>query len=135
MGIQNVSGVAPLFQVFDMPKSIAFYRDVLGFEVVATSKPDKNDPDCDWAMLKLGGATIMLNTRYERDKRPAQPGSNSGHEDVTLYFGCPNVDEAYAEIRQKWANAKRPETAHYGMRQMYLTDPDGFSLCFQHPAK
>jgi hypothetical protein len=25
--------MAPLFQVFDMPTSIAFYRDVLGFTV------------------------------------------------------------------------------------------------------
>jgi catechol 2,3-dioxygenase-like lactoylglutathione lyase family enzyme len=38
MGIE-IRGMAPLLQVFDMPTSIAFYRDVLGFEVVTTSKP------------------------------------------------------------------------------------------------
>ena len=32
MGIE-IRGMAPLFQVFDMPTSVAFYRDVLGFEV------------------------------------------------------------------------------------------------------
>jgi glyoxylase I family protein len=35
----QVEGVAPLFQVFDMPASIHFYRDLLGFEVINTSKP------------------------------------------------------------------------------------------------
>ncbi len=29
----KVEGVAPLIQVFDMPTSVAFYRDVLGFEL------------------------------------------------------------------------------------------------------
>ena len=35
----EIRGMAPLFQVYDMPTSIAFYRDVLGFEVVTTSTP------------------------------------------------------------------------------------------------
>ena len=33
MGIK-IQGMAPLIQVFDMPRSVAFYRDVLGFELV-----------------------------------------------------------------------------------------------------
>ena len=30
----KVEGGAPLLQVFDMPTSLAFYRDKLGFEVL-----------------------------------------------------------------------------------------------------
>ena len=33
----EVQGLAPLLQVFDMPTSIRFYRDLLGFTVVTTS--------------------------------------------------------------------------------------------------
>ncbi len=29
--------MAPLLQVFDMPESLKFYRDILGFAVVQTS--------------------------------------------------------------------------------------------------
>jgi hypothetical protein len=29
----DVRGLVPLLQVFDMPTSIRFYRDVLGFEL------------------------------------------------------------------------------------------------------
>jgi hypothetical protein len=32
------AGLTPLVQVFDMPTSVRFYRDVLGFEVVSTSE-------------------------------------------------------------------------------------------------
>lgn len=66
----EIRGVAPLFQVFDMPTSIAFYRDVLEFEVLTTSAPD---PHFDWALLKLNGVELMLNTAYEHDQRPPAP--------------------------------------------------------------
>ena len=34
-----IRGLASLLQVFDMPRSIHFYRDLLGFEVLRTSRP------------------------------------------------------------------------------------------------
>jgi uncharacterized glyoxalase superfamily protein PhnB len=130
MGIHNLHGVAPLLQVFDMPTSVAFYRAVLGYELVATSEPG---PLFDWAMLKHGGATIMLNTKYERDKRPPQPEPALGRDDFALYFRCDDVDAAYAGLRGK-CDVKPPATTHYGMRQLSVRDPDGYHLCFQHPA-
>jgi len=59
----EIRGMAPLLQVFDMPTSIGFYRDVLGFEVDSTSKP--TGERFDWALLKLNGVELMLNTAYE----------------------------------------------------------------------
>jgi glyoxylase I family protein len=35
----EIRGLTPLLQVFDMPTSVRFYRDVLGFELVSTSQP------------------------------------------------------------------------------------------------
>jgi glyoxylase I family protein len=57
MGIE-VRGLAPLLKVFDMPTSIAFYRDVAGFEVIATSAPG---PKFDRALLSSQGVELMLN--------------------------------------------------------------------------
>ena len=31
--------------------------------------------------------------------------------------------------------ASPPKVAPYGMRQLYLSDPDGYGLCFQHPVE
>jgi glyoxylase I family protein len=130
MAIKNVSGLAPLFQVFDCAKSLAWYRDVLGFEVVSTHEPEGH---LSWAMLRLGNATLMLNAKYEVHKTPAVPESVTGRNDVTLYFACDNVDEAYLDLRARGCSVEEPSTAYYGMRQMHVVDPDGFSLCFQHP--
>jgi len=130
MGIE-IRGMALLLQVFDMPASIAFYRDALGFEVVTTSKPMCEH--FDWALLRLNDVELMLNTAYEEDARPPapDPARIAGHDDTCLYFGCPDVDVAYAFLRARGVAAKEPKVAPYGMKQLYISDPDGYSLCFQ----
>ncbi|HJR63601.1 MAG TPA: VOC family protein [Gemmatimonadaceae bacterium] len=132
MGIE-IRGMAPLLQVFDMPTSIRFYRDVLGFELVSTSEPGD---DCDWAMLSLRGVKIMLNTAYERGHRPPAPEAPriAIHEDTGLFFALEDLDGAYGYLRSKGVEAEKPKVAPYGMKQMYLKDPDGYVLCFQWPA-
>ena len=127
-----IHGLTPLLQVYDMPKSIAFYCRVLGFSVVLKSDPGE---DFYWAMLKLGGAMLMLNTAYEPNHRPPapEPSRVAGHADTNLTFGCGNVDEVYAHLRASGWEAQEPVNTHYGMRQVYTKDPDGFELCFQHP--
>jgi glyoxylase I family protein len=134
MGIE-IRRMAPLLQVFDMPTSIAFYRDVLGFEVVSASKP--RGEHFDWALLQLGSVELMLNTAYEEDVRPpaSDPARFAAHDDTCLYFGCPDVDAAYAYLRARGVAANEPKVAPYGMKQLYLSDPDGYSLCFQWPTK
>jgi glyoxylase I family protein len=131
MGIA-ARGVCPLLEVFDMPTSIRFYRDVLGFEVVGAAPPGD---DCDWALLRLDETELMLNTAYERGERPKapDPARVSGHADTTLFFGCPDVDAAYAHLRARGVEVREPRVRDYGMKQLSLTDPDGYGLCFQWP--
>jgi len=119
--------MCPLFQVFDLPASLNFYQNILGFQLVEGTD--------DWAMLRREKMWIMLNTAYESPERPPQPDPvrQSFHEDVTLYFGCPDPDAAYSELSSLGVKLDPPKTAPYGMRQLYFHDPDGYLLCFQCP--
>jgi glyoxylase I family protein len=133
----EVTGVAPLVQVFHMPTAIRFYRDKLGFTITGNSKAKSSDPDdVDWVMLELGGATVMLNTAYDPEDVPAQPDALrwDGHQDTCLYLGCPDVDAAYRELVARGVEVNPPKVAWYGMKQLYLKDPDGFGICFQWKA-
>jgi len=129
----EVRSVCALLQVFDMPASIRFYRDVLGFEVVETSQ--RNGDRFDWGLLRLGQAEVMLNTAYEEGDRPAVPNSAraAAHGDTILYFGCPDVDAAYRHLRERGIGVNEPQVVPYGMKQLYVSDPDGYLLCFQWP--
>lgn len=134
----EVLGVCPYFEVYDMPTSVHFYRDLLGFEIVTTSPALGGKDRFHWCMLRLGGAEVMLNTAYETDgERPSREEHLQArkYREACLFFGTPDVDGAYAELVAKGVVVNRPpKVAHYGMKQMYLQDPDGFGLCFQWSA-
>jgi catechol 2,3-dioxygenase-like lactoylglutathione lyase family enzyme len=129
----DIRGVCPLLQVFDMPTSVRFYRDVLGFALVGNA-PLRAPDEFGWCLLRYAdGTEIMLNTAYDYGERPEapEPMRQAGHGDVCLYIGCPDVDAAYRLLRDKGLDVKEPQVARYGMKQLYVTDPDGFGICFQ----
>jgi|SRR6187200_1776495 len=130
----QLGGFTVLLQVFDMPTSLAFYRDVLGF-TLADDVPA--DGKCDFAMLALNGSDLMLNTAYEADDRPETLGDDrrGAHRDTALFFACPNVDEAYAELIARGLRVTPPAVQAYGMKQIYLEDPDGYEICLQQPIR
>ncbi|HMF65795.1 MAG TPA: VOC family protein [Edaphobacter sp.] len=132
----EIRGVTPLLQVYDMPTSVHFYRDLLGFTIVTTSPPLGGEDRFHWIWLRRNDADLMLNTAYEFDDErpvPADPARVAAHGDTCLYFGCPDVDAAHEELRSKGVAVKEPQVAH-GMKQMCLCDPDGYNLCFQWKA-
>ena|SRR5687768_823769 len=130
----EIRGMSPLVQVFDMPASLAFYRDKLGFPVTGDSG---QADESGWVMLNLGEATIMLNTAYDDGERPDRPDAArvSAHADTCIYFGCPDVDAAYDHLRANAIDCEPPSIAPYGMKQLYVRDPDNYNLCFQWPAR
>lgn len=137
----EIKGVCPYFEVYDMPASLRFYIDQLGFSIVEHS-PHRGGDDpyrYHWVWLRLGTADIMLNTCYEFDEeRPTREEHLRlrAHRDACLFFGCPDVDAAYTELTARGVTIDRPpKVAPYGMKQMYFHDPDGFGLCFQWKAE
>ena len=128
----RTGGFATLIQVFDMPTALAFYRDVLGFEVISDASEDGR---CDWVWLKSGESVLMLNTAYEADVRPPAPDPTrlAAHSDTTLYFDCEDINAAGAELRACGVATSEPIVTDYGMKRLYLKDPDGYEICLQQP--
>ena len=129
----DIRGLCPLLEVFDMPASIHFYCEVLGFSIVTSAEPP---PTYGWTLLRLNGTELMIEPAYEKGKRPLTQDSsrNIAHRDTGLYFGCPNIDEAYTLLLSKGINLQVPRITFYGMKQLYITDPDNYVLCLQWPA-
>jgi uncharacterized glyoxalase superfamily protein PhnB len=132
------TGLVPLLQVFDMPAALRFYRDVLGFSV-ASSSPEIDAAEgryFHWALLRLGGAELMLNTAYDANERPParEPERWRGHADTGLFIACDDLDSVHTQLAAHGVVVAPPRLAPYGMWQLYVTDPDGYGLCFQRPA-
>lgn len=74
----------------------------------------------------------MLNDQYEPGKVPAAPPPErtKWHHDTCLYLGA-DPDAAYEFLKSLGFELESPTDAPYGMRQLYLLDPDGYNICFQ----
>ena len=130
----DIRYLTPLLEVFSMRRSLAFYRDVLGFEVAADSG---GGDDASWVWLRRRDLNLMLNDQYEPGRVPDAPPPERvrWHKDTCIYFGCPDTDAAYLYLKSKGVKCDPPTIAPYGMKQLYLLDPDGYNICFQWPAE
>jgi len=128
----NITGLAPMLHVFDMPASLKFYRDILGFTIVMSSEP--ND-ETNWVLLRLNDVELMLNTQYEKENRPRVPDEERiiMHHDTYLYFGCEDTDALYQHLKSKGVELNKPEITVYNWKAINFKDPDGYGLCFHWP--
>ena len=128
----QLGGCVTLLQVFDMHTAVAFYRDILGFEIVHQSRPGDV---FDWALLKLGDAEVMLNTMYESEARPPASWTLPAFVPMTIPASslAVRMSTRPTNTSAKGVEVEPPKVAPYGMKQLWLHDPDGYGLCLQWP--
>ncbi|MCO4292249.1 VOC family protein [Solitalea sp. MAHUQ-68] len=128
----KITGMTPMLMVYDMQTSLAFYCNVLGFNLIESAGPQD---DIGWVLLRLNDIELMLNTQYEKPDRPHNQEllRNDHHGDVCLYFACNDIDGLYQSLKSKNIALKEPYITGYGWQTLDLTDPDGFKLSFHKP--
>ena len=120
----KVSQTVPLLLVSDLEKSHAFYCEGLGFETAHEWKPDGV---LSWCWLRQGDAAIMLQQSTDED-----PPATTWGKGMTIYFVCGDANEAHQEFTARGVKASKPTETFYGMNQTFVTDPDGYKLCFEN---
>ena len=123
---RNVRATVPLVRVADIERSLAFYCDQLGFTLRGRWDPDGK---LAWCLLAMEGAQLMLQ---QAGPQHADGLAQSGG-DIELFFVCEDVDALRERFLGRGVDAPPPTVAFYGMRQLTVADPDGRSLCFEHP--
>ena len=121
------TSVTPNLLVRDVAKSVAFYRDVLGFTMGETV-PDK--PPFVFVWMKHGEVSVFLNDikAAEHDYPPAAtlpPGGTAA-----LFFIISDVDGYHATLAPRAHVIMPLKTQFYGMREFAVTDPDGHIITF-----
>jgi uncharacterized glyoxalase superfamily protein PhnB len=119
----KLTELVPLLFVEKIADSVEFYEK-LGFEIVM--RWESEEGTLGWCRLNRDSAGVMLQQACEEDG----PAEGRGHG-VAFFFICDDVDVLYAELTARGLSFKPPETAFYGMKQVFLNDPDGYQLCFQ----
>lgn len=127
----EMSGIAPLFIVRDVPAALAFYRDRLGFDVTFEGpEPD----DVFFGIVQRGGAMIMFKSvgvdpvpNYTRD-------IGRGIARWDAYVDVPDPDALAAEFSSRSVEFREPiKDTGDGLRGFELADADGYVLFFGRP--
>ena len=118
----NLRQTVPFLSVADMPRSLAYYVDGLGFAIRHKWEPEGQ---IRWVWLARDGAGIMLQ---QFDQPPAPP-LGSG---VAIYFLCEDALAIYHELRGRSITVSEPQVGN-GMWEVSLADPDGYRLHFESP--
>ena len=111
-----VTELTPVLRTWDIPGTVAFYRDVLGFEVLTH--------EAHWAMLRLDEVRVMLSgpNAHEGDVRPAFTGS--------LYFRVTDAGAVWERVHNEARVCYPIEDFEYGMREFGIYDNNGYLLQF-----
>ncbi|HWP36828.1 MAG TPA: VOC family protein [Gemmatimonadales bacterium] len=118
----RLRSITPALTVGDIHKSIAWYRDVVGFTLGETWE---HGGKLAGAELKAGTAFIVLSQDDWAKGRDRVKG-----EGLRLYLNTSqDVDDVAAAIKARGGTlASEPATQPWGTRTFNLVDPDGFKL-------
>ncbi len=141
------------FTVRELERSVAFYRDVLGLELVHSQRQANPytrtlvgypDADLKVAMLRIAGTDpkpsghVLELVEYVSPRgRPidtSTPNPGSPH----LAFVVEDIHKAYADLKARGVEFRSPpvkieEGRNRGGFAVYLRDPDGITLEFLQP--
>jgi catechol 2,3-dioxygenase-like lactoylglutathione lyase family enzyme len=109
--------------VADVERSMAFYRDVLGAEVLRVGEPTLLRLGNIWLIINVGGAGT--------DDKPdviATPPRHPKELSLFLNLRVSNIRQLYDRWRSRGATFITEPKVHASELRCYMRDPDGYLI-------
>ena len=131
----TISGISPFFIVADVPATLSFYRDMLGFEVTFRGPtPD----DEFFGIVRRDGAMIIfkaLGEVLDGKEVVVEPVPNYNRKPAfswDAYVEVANPDALAAEFASRGVRFSVPLGEDDDLRGFVIEDLDGYGLFFGH---
>jgi catechol 2,3-dioxygenase-like lactoylglutathione lyase family enzyme len=106
----------------DVARALAFYRDLLGFQVLQEFQVPGTD-HVVYARLQSPGSETTIALHALEKGQKLHPGG------IRLYFEVRNLDRFCSKLAHRGAKfTKLPEMMPWGWKHAYLDDPDGHEV-------
>ena len=131
----TISAISPFFIVANVPATLAFYRDMLGFEITFRGPTPEDE---FFGIVRRDGATIMfksLGAIRDGKEITVEPVPNYSREPAfswDAYVDVPDLDALAAEFASRGVLFSVPLTdrGDDGVRGFVIKDIDGYGLFF-----
>jgi len=135
MSRATISGISPFFIVANVPATLSFYRDLLGFEVVFRGPSPEDE---FFGIVRRDGARLMfkaLGVISNGEEVSVEPVPNFIREPAfswDAYIDVPDPDALAAEFASRGVVFSMPLTNRGtdGVRGFAIKDIDGYGLFF-----
>ncbi len=123
----QLNSLTPNLMVKDVNKTLDFYTNILGFELIQTV-PEQGA--FDWAMVQSGGVSLMF--QKENSIKAEYPNLDSYEKGgaLTLYIKVESVKEMYESLKDKTNVIKPIHKTFYGADEFAIMDLNSFILTF-----
>jgi methylmalonyl-CoA/ethylmalonyl-CoA epimerase len=117
-GVTRIGQIA--MTVGDLPRAVAFYRDVLGLKFLFEAPPAMAFFDC-------GGVRLMMSL-------PEQAGTDPGRQYASIiYYAVDEIQQAAQALEARGVHFEQPphivaRLPHADLWMAFLRDPDGHLL-------
>lgn len=121
-----MTGISPVLLVADLDRSVAFYRDALGFVCEVYGDPP------DFAVASRDAAVILIALAADGER--LVPHWQVVDKMVNAYIRVDDADAIYAEVQERGARIDYTiYDAPHGFREFGVQDPDGHDIAFGQP--
>jgi len=103
----------PVLASLDLPRTLAFYRDILGFEV-------HHFAHADYGIAQRDGTELHFWKCPDRHIA----------ENTSCYLRVPDIQAVHAELRDRIASLADVMHTDWGMDELVVFDPDGNLIKF-----
>jgi len=114
--------------VENVDESVAFYRDILGFSVVASVPGDSGS--LQFAILLKDNLNLMLQEKHNLIGEYPILDTPEVHPSTTLYITVDNFNDLYCELKSKYEILCDVHETFYGSKEFAIADNSGYVLTF-----
>jgi catechol 2,3-dioxygenase-like lactoylglutathione lyase family enzyme len=115
----------------DFEKSLAFYRDTLGWDVTRECGGSGGEPRV--AMLSSGGLKVVISEKAAAGVPAAKDTIGDGR--AIVHLDIHDLKARFGSVPAGDHVVRKPEGTHWGTRWFVVRDPDGNLIAFEelHP--
>lgn len=131
----TLQALSPNLGVKNVEKTVQFYHDLFGFEVITSVPAKEEGKPLTWALVQSGPVTLMFQEERNLKDEYTDLAAHALGGSSTIYLTVTGVEQIYEKARQVSAIVKEPHKTFYGATEFALKDLNGYIVTLAETAK